>query len=374
MKVGLNATCLSDRPSGAKQRFIGIYGSLIKQMPDVEFVIYNPINCDVSRWFRELPNITARITPVRSEGRVGKLLHGWLFWPRILRDERLDVFERFNLPVVKAPSGKSILTVHDIRGVTLGYSCRRAIFKQYVGRSLRAADRVITVSCAMKEEILNLFPDVPVSVIYNGIDTLQFTQITERDIEDFQSRYSLFKGYALAVGHFEVRKNYLRLIDALALLRDRRVDCPILIIGNDNGQKRIIEKAIAAANLAGRIKLLSGLSDLEVCCAYKLSELFVFPSMYEGFGIPILEAMAANRPMVLSNQQVFREITEDQAIFFPHDDVEAMADAIELGLTSSAERSRIVANYDRRLRDFSFQNLAMQVAAIYRGLTSDRQA
>lgn len=372
MKVGLNATCLSDRPSGAKQRFIGIYGSLIKQMPDVEFVIYNPINCDVSRLFRELPNITARITPVRSEGRVGKLLHGWLFWPRILRDERLDVFERFNLPVVKAPSGKSILTVHDIRGVTLGYSCRRAIFKQYVGRSLRAADRVITVSCAMKEEILNLFPDVPVSVIYNGIDTLQFTQVTERDIEDFQSRYSLFKGYALAVGHFEVRKNYLRLIDALALLRDRRVDCPMLIIGNDNGQKRIIEKAIASANLAGRIKLLSGLSDLEVCCAYKLSELFVFPSMYEGFGIPILEAMAANRPMVLSNQQVFREITEDQAIFFPHDDVEAMADAIELGLTSSAERSRIVANYDRRLRDFSFQNLAMQVAAIYRGLTSAR--
>ena len=105
----------------------------------------------------------------------------------------------------------------------------------------------------------------------------------------------------------------------------------LVIVGNDSGERKAIQERIDSAKLSANVTFLSGLSDLEVRCAYKLCSLFVFPSSYEGFGIPILEAMAAGCPMVLSDIPVFREITQDKGVYFPHDDVEAMAAAIDDG-------------------------------------------
>jgi glycosyltransferase involved in cell wall biosynthesis len=178
-------------------------------------------------------------------------------------------------------------------------------------------------------------------------------------------KFKLPRDFVLAVGHFERRKNYARLIDAMALLKRRGQNYPLVIVGNDSGEGASLSRHIEALGLRGQISLLTGLSDTEVRCAYKLCALFVFPSVYEGFGIPILEAMAAGCPMVLSELPVFREITEGQGIYFPPDDVAAMADAIEVGLTSSNARERIVQYGFERVADFSFDRLADRVAEVY---------
>ena len=94
--------------------------------------------------------------------------------------------------------------------------------------------------------------------------------------------------------------------------------------------------------------------------------MFIFPSVYEGFGIPILEAMAAQCPMLLSDIPIFREITQDQAIYFRHDNIEAIANAIECGLKSNTERERIVKYSNNRLGDFNFVILAEQLANLYK--------
>ena len=158
------------------------------------------------------------------------------------------------------------------------------------------------------------------------------------------------------------------LVDAIALLRDRNRSCFLLIVGNDSGSGREIQERIESANLSTCVKLLSGLSDLEVRCVYKLCSLFVFPSSYEGFGIPILEAMAASCPMVLSDIPVFREITQDQGIYFPCRDIEAMADAVEKALSSSGERTRLIDYGNERVKAFSFGSLAQQLESLYRSL------
>ncbi len=80
LKIGLNATCLNDRPSGAKQRFVGIYGELVKRLPDAECVVYEPADYRVGAWFDGAPNVTARRTPLPSEGRVSKFLQGIGDW------------------------------------------------------------------------------------------------------------------------------------------------------------------------------------------------------------------------------------------------------------------------------------------------------
>ncbi len=366
MKIGLNATCLNARPSGAKQRFIGIYGELVKRLPDAEFVIYEPRDCRVGTWFDGALNVIVRRTPVPSEGSARKLLSGLLYWHTALAREGFDIYEGLNLPLVKVPTGLTLLTIHDIRRRGSEYGVlERAAYRVILEKSLRAADHVITVSETMKAEILAFLPRVPISVIYNGLDLEAFDTVKESDLEAVRNKYSLPESFLLAVGHLEERKNYLRLIDAMVQLRDWGQPCNLVIIGNDSGHRKMIDAKIHAVGLTGQVQLLSGLSDHDVRVAYKLCSLLVFPSSYEGFGIPILEAMAAGRPMVLSDIPVFREITQDKGVYFPHDNSEAMAAAIETVLSSGCERARLIDYGKERVQAFSFQSLAGQLASLY---------
>ena len=370
MKIGLNATCFYDRPSGAKQRFVGIFSELFKQLPEVEFVLYEPLDCRVGSWFNGTPNVSVRQTPLPSIGRIKKLYSGFWYWDKALRKEHYQIFEGFSMPLVKAPlSSRTILTIHDIRRIQLEAGrFERLLYNAAIGKAFEVSDHVITVSETMKKEILGYFPGITVSVIYNGIDVKAFDTASEADKQTVSRKYELPDEFILAVGHFEQRKNYLCLIDALALLRDRGRAPSLLIVGNDSGERKTIEARISAANLSGQVKILSGLSDLEVRCLYKLSNLFVFPSSYEGFGIPLLESMAAGCPMVVSDIPVFREITQDQGFYFPHDDPESMAFAIENVLGSSEERERLIMYGKNRVLDFSFQNIAESYVRLYKSM------
>ena len=369
MKVGLNATCFNDRPSGARQRFIGIYGELFKRLKDTEFVIYEPSDCRVGSWFDGEANVSFRQTPIPSEGRIQRLTRGLLYWGAALECEKFDIFENFHLPIIKAPTGRSLLTIHDIRGINSGYGpLLQPVYKMILDRSIEAVDHVITVSETMKEEIVKFYPDTHISVIYNGVEAHGFDGISESDKLAIRRQLALPEEFILAVGHFEKRKNYLRLIESISILRDKGRFCSLVIIGNDSGGRDVLERRVESLNLSEKVQILSGLSDLEVRCAYKLCKLFVFPSTYEGFGIPILEAMAACCPMVLSDIPVFREITQNHGIYFPYDDVELMACAIERGLTSRDERLQSIEYGCERVNDFCFQILATKLAVLYRDI------
>jgi Glycosyltransferase len=370
VRVGLNATCLNDRPSGAKQRFFGIYGALFRRLPQVEFLIYEPRDCRVTEWFVGLANVVARSTPVPSQGRLGKLAAGWGYWRQAFADDSFDVFESMHLPMMRPKRGATVLTIHDVRGLSDDNGrVNRALFSTVLRQALSRADHVVTVSQAMREEILDFYAHTPVSVVYNGLDVAPFAEVTSADVDAMLTRHDLPREFVLAVGHFEARKNYPRLIEAMGLLRDRGLDCPLVVVGNDSGEGASLARQINRLGLSGRVRLLTGLTDHEVRCAYFASRLFVFPSTYEGFGIPILEAMAAGCPMVLSDLPVFREITEDQAIYFPPKDVAMMAEAIAVGLTSTAVRDRSVQLGSLRLADFNFERLAESMSGLYKDLS-----
>ena len=371
MKIGLNATCLNNRPSGAKQRFVGIYGELFKRLPEAEFIVYEPADCKLGSWFDGSPNLSFRRTPLPSEGRIRKFLGGLGYWSAALSKEEFDIFENFSQPLVKAPSGKTLLTIHDVRRIHSDWSgWERMAYKATLARDLLVADHVITVSQAMKKEILDFDPGASISVIYNGLEASEFNAVTHADMQATRQKYKLPMEFLLAVGHHEKRKNYLRLINSIARLRDRGSAPSLVIVGNDSGEGSEIAKLIASENLSGHVKILSGLSDLEVRCAFKLCSLHVFSSSYEGFGIPILEAMAAGSPMVLSDIPVFREITQNQCVYFSHNDPDAIALAIEKVLASSSESKRQIKFGYERVKQFNFTSLAEQLANLYKTLAS----
>jgi glycosyltransferase involved in cell wall biosynthesis len=190
--------------------------------------------------------------------------------------------------------------------------------------------------------------------------------VTQQAVNALRIKYDLPREYILAVGHLEKRKNYAKLIEAIALLKQRKFDYPLVIIGNDSGELISLKKLISDMSLNDNILLLTDLSDDEVRCAYSSCALLAFPSVYEGFGIPILEAMVAGKPMVLSDLEIFREITQNQSVYFDERNVESIADAIEIGLCSQQVREDMVEFGFHRVHDFEFGHLANRLCELYR--------
>ena len=359
MRIGINATSLNDRPSGARQRFVGLYGELFRAHPEHEYVIYEPSDCRIADWFPGLPNVRGVATPLPSTSRWRRFARGIGLWRRLLTRDRLDCFEVLHLPLMRAPNCPTILTVHDARPVLGDVPfVRRALYRYILRRSLRRADAVITVSNKMRADLISLEPLARVSTIHNGIDPAPFL-ITKGLAAGTEAPF------LLAVGHFEPRKNYDTLVRAFALIAARSDAPRLVIVGKDGGTLEATSLLVKALRLADRVDLLNDVGDEQLIDLYRAASILVFPSTYEGFGIPLLEAMAADLPMALSNVAVFRELTEDRAAYFDPLNADAMASVL-LDLLGSPERQADQRAYGRlRVYDFDFSTLAGQLEALH---------
>lgn len=365
MRIGLNATCFNDRPSGARQRFVGLYGTLIRQCPKIEFIVYEPSDCAVAGWFYGAPNVTAIRTPLPSGSRWRRTIGGIRYWRQRLREDRIDLFESFNLPLPPTGDCPVILTIHDIRSTLPDQPWPQRNLARAVHRSaLRRTKAVLTVSETMRRALLAIDPQAQIIAIANGLDHGAFAAHPGDD--ERVRELCLPDDYLLAVGHFEPRKNYVRLVEAFARLRVTRPHLSMVIVGNDGGTLPDVRGTIDAAGLAAVLQLRQNVTDNELRIVYRHARLVLFPSVYEGFGIPILEAMAAGRPLVVSDLPVFRELVGAHGAYFPPHDVTAMADAIAVILDSLTRQRELVDNGRRRVRDFAFDHLAHQVEAVYR--------
>ncbi len=178
----------------------------------MEFVVYEPADCQVGAWFDTALNVTSRRTPLPSEGRLSRLLKGKGYWRMALPKERFDLFEGFNLPLISAPSGQTLLSIHDIRGMYSTYGeLESRVYKILLSRAISRADHVITVTVSetLKQEILDVFPKTPISVIYNGIDVAPFVSISDADLQNVRCRYYLPNNFVLTVGHLRTAQKLL---------------------------------------------------------------------------------------------------------------------------------------------------------------------
>lgn len=365
MKIGLNATCFNTRPSGANQRFFGIYDQLFKLMPDAEFVIYHSYDSDTSSWF-DHENIRFIKAPISIKNRIDKITHGFFFWKSIFKKENFDLFESFNLPLAPVSNTIAFQTIHDIRSIALeDLKVKKLVSRHFHSSAIKKASRIITVSDSMKNEILNYFPNTSISRIYNGINVDSFRNLEISNLDALRTRLSLPKDFLLSVGHFENRKNYSNLIHAIHLLKERGFLCSLVIIGNDNGSKYLLEKQIKSLGLGDHVKLFSNIGFKDFQLIYRMCKFFIFPSLYEGFGIPILESMASGKSMALSNLSVFQEITEGKYFYFDPLKPESIAlSIIELFEKDYLVRDSISYGY-KRVDDFDFNNIARQLKKLY---------
>jgi glycosyltransferase involved in cell wall biosynthesis len=202
---------------------------------------------------------------------------------------------------------RSVVTIHD---------CIHLMFPQYLPNraayayarasmwaAARRSHRILTVSEASKRDILHLFNVKPekIVVVYNAIDE-HFSAIpSDEHVARIRERYQLDHKFVLYVGNIKPHKNLVRLIEAFSQLRRTHEDLKLLIIGDEISKLPALRRAVHRNKLHKYVRFLGYLKDDTLTVLYRLASVFVFPSLYEGFGLPPLEAMASGTPVVTSN-------------------------------------------------------------------------
>jgi glycosyltransferase involved in cell wall biosynthesis len=184
-----------------------------------------------------------------------------------------------------------------------------------------------------------------------------------------QDKYELPEEFLLFVGAVEPRKNLPGLLDALKILEQRYGRIPLLIIGRKGSDYHNLQACIKRNGLDSSVRVLDYLPDEDVQGIYGLSTLFVFPSLCEGFGFPLLEAMASGVPIAASQAAALPEIAGDAALYFDPASPESIAEALRTGLEDGDVRRRLVERGRVRIQEFDWERSAHETLGFYRELT-----
>lgn len=293
--------------------------------------------------------------------------------PLQLQREGVDLFHAPHYTLPALTPCRSIVTIHD---------CIHLRFPQYLPNRLahgyaRAAlwtathrsDRVLTVSEASKLDILNFF-DIPadkITVIPNAIDDCFFVPPPDQNVERIRERYQLQAPFLLYVGNVHPHKNLERLLDAFYKVRSLgHDDLTLLIIGDDITRYAKLRRAVHRYQLHRSVRFLGFVPNETLRVLYHLAQAFVFPSLYEGFGLPPLEAMASGTAVVTSNVSSLPEVTGDAAVLVDPRSQDEIASGICRVLEDDVFREQLVTKGRTRAKQFSWDRSIKRILEIYR--------
>jgi glycosyltransferase involved in cell wall biosynthesis len=232
----------------------------------------------------------------------------------------------------------------------------------------RRATRIMTVSESSKRDILR-FVNVPpekIDVIYNSYDERFGIEPAEEDVVRVRERYQLNDEFVLYAGNVKPHKNLGRLIEAFHLVRKRGMNnLKLVMIGDEISKYSALRRAVHQYQLHKYVRFLGYLPEETLAVMYRLAGVFVFPSLYEGFGLPPLEAMASGTPVVTSNVSSLPEVAGDAAVLVDPYDPHAIAEGIYQVLSDEQLRRALRLKGVARAGQFSWEQSVRRVHAIY---------
>jgi glycosyltransferase involved in cell wall biosynthesis len=261
-----------------------------------------------------------------------------------------------------------VITVHDIAHIRFPdlLNKSRQVYKRYIlNLSIKMADVIIVDSCSTKRDIIEFFniDEKKIRVVHLGVES-RFQRIS--NVEDYRTRKNLPSKIILHIGTLEPRKNVVTLINAFKKLRESGIKDYTLVIAGEKGwlYKKIFEE-IKSSNVEQSIILLGVVEDEDLPMLYNCADLFVFPTLYEGFGLPPLEAMACGIPVITSNTSSLPEVVGNAGIMVDPNNVESLSNAMYRVLQDKELRHRMSRDGLKRSKMFTWEKMASEVKKVY---------
>lgn len=301
--------------------------------------------------------------------------------PATLARVRAAVFHAPHYVVSPLTRCPYVVTIHDCIHLRFPQYLPNRLAPVYARAAMRSAAvraaRVLTVSNASKDDILHYLgiPAGKVEVVYNALDSRLATPPTTDDLALVRERFLLTSPFILYAGNIKPHKNIERLIEAYAILRRLGVmGVKLLIIGDQISKYPKLRRLVHRFQLHQHVRFLGFVPDATLAALYRLASVFVFPSLYEGFGLPPLEAMAAGVPVVTSNVSSLPEVVGDAALLIDPASPDSIAQAIARVLGEPGLRADLIARGHERVKAFSWDRSVTRIRQIYDEIAGARRA
>lgn len=376
MKIAINCIFCQPKGGGIKEYIVNLTNNIESIDNQNEYILY--VLEDQLDYARSvLPSrFRLKTVPFKSDflSIIKRSLFSHYFWLKEEAAEHIDIFHSPFFYAPKMKKAKLIITVHDLRLYRFPntYGKLRYLYLQHaVKESLLRADRIISISNFTKKEIIDTckIPSARIIVIHEAINRNSFSK---EDINDYilPEEFSfLNKGRLIfSLGHIEPRKNYKRLIEAFKLLKKNKcnADVKLVIAGKPNVDA---ESVISLINKTQDVIYLNFIPRKLLLWIYKNAELFVFPSFYEGFGFPPLEAASLGTVSVVSSVSSIPEVCGDCAFYFNPYDIIDMAEKIDIAINNDELRKKKKALLEQQLDKFSWKENARETIEVYHSLS-----
>jgi glycosyltransferase involved in cell wall biosynthesis len=322
----------------------------------------------------EMPTLTAGVSLRRWRLRAAVSYFGGPSLDRVFPSVRLFHATDHLLPMLT--EARSVFTLHDTAYLHYPeyYLPRNRIFLRImVPRFLRRAERVIVVSEHTRGDAIRFYDLDPerIDVIPEGVDT-RFTQdVDPRTMPAVRKKYGLPERFILHVGTIQPRKNLTTLVEAFGAVRRRHPDVGLVIAGAKGWLFEEFFDHLRRSGLEAYVTLTGQVPDQDLPGLYRAAEIFAYPSVYEGFGLPPLEAMACGVPVACSNAASLPEVVGDAGLLLPPRDVGAWVSALDRLLGDPQLRADLSAKGLARARRFSWDTAAERTLEVYRSVMAE---
>ena len=371
MRIGINVSVLK---AGENVSGIGYYTyRIVKELldNDTENEYYLFSNCEISVHFPENSRVHNILYPCKNRLLWSRYLLGWQ-----IQKFNLDIFwsPTHNLPIVKKKKTKYYMTVHDIanhilENISQSKSNQQKYLRLILDHSCKIADGIIAPSNATKNDLVEHFRVVPqkISVIYEGGD--KESNVKPAGEQELEEKYRVKKPYFLYVGTLQPRKNIETIVDSFLRLAKNESTAKLVLAGGTGwGMDKVLNK-IRKSSFKDRIILTGYVSEEEKAGLYKNAEAFLFPSQYEGFGIPVLESFSYGVPVITAKNSSLPEVGGNAAIYI--ENVMSPAELEEcmkkiFGL-SEADRMLLSEKGIQQFNKFTWKKCAREIFELFCG-------
>lgn len=370
LRVGFNAALVSftnDYRAAGIHRYIV---ALLTALAGHEELAVTAFSADPAARVVLPPPLRVRSAPPWSRHPLGRIAWEQMALPWLLRPSQFDLMHGPAYAMPRFCRVPAVVTVHDLAPFRLPETLPRlqgAYLRAATRQAVRHAAALVTVSAFTARELVSLLGADParVSIVQNGRDPA-CRPLPAEDVAAYRARAGLPPRFILTVGTLQPRKNLGRLLEAYAELRRRDPSAPPLVIAGSNGWGReSLPARTAALGIAGHVRLLGFVDAADLPLLYNAATVFAYPSRYEGFGLPVLEAMACGTPTVVASGSSLTEVAPHAPSVGP-DDVAGWADILQALLSDPSKRALLVNQGLQRAAEFTWKRAADETAAVYR--------
>jgi glycosyltransferase involved in cell wall biosynthesis len=361
-KIAFNATAYDPLyPGGVHRYTTGLINELLDDKFDVNAVLYVPTsNCLDSDLYRN-KNIDIYSTPeslniASTKASLSRLYYQQISLRKSLKQKGASLLYSPVPEGLLFPVTKQIITVHDLIPLVIPKSTKflKYYYSTILPRLLKVSDAIFVVSESTKKDIEKYYPKLekPVYVKHQGYNSDVFSMGDNTSIEKVKNQYDIQDTeYLLVVGECRAYKNTTAVIKAFSLLTSKNIK--LVIVGKLNKSDKDIHSIPKDFGVQDRVKFLGYVPNENLATLYQGATAFIFPSLYEGFGIPLLEAMACGCPIAASNTSSIPEVGGSAAVYFDPHDINDMAKVISDLIASESLQSRCRALGLERVKSFS---------------------